>query len=69
MTEQLERQLEEAHRALRRHMASWEYAFAYGARSNDHPTHAATRQRTEDLRTRIKDLQAVIAEHEVESPN
>jgi hypothetical protein len=64
MTEQLKQQLEEAQRALTRHMASWEYAFAYGARSNDHPKHAATRERTEDLRTRIKDLKAVIAEHE-----
>ena len=64
MTEQLKEQLEEAHRALTRHMASWEYAFAHGARSNDHPKHAATRQRTEELRRRIEDLKALIAEHE-----
>jgi hypothetical protein len=65
MTEQLEQQLAETQRELKTHMASWEYAFAYGARTNDHPKHAATRQRTEELRTRIKDLRALIAEHDV----
>jgi hypothetical protein len=65
MTEQLKQQLEETQRELKTHMASWEYAFAYGARTNDHPKHAATRQRTEELRTRIKDLKALIAEHDV----
>jgi hypothetical protein len=64
MTEQLRQQLDEAERELKAHMASWEYAFAYGARSNDHPKHAATRQRTEDLRRLIKDLKALIGEHE-----
>ena len=37
MTEQLREQLEAATRELKTHMASWEYAFAYGARTNDHP--------------------------------
>jgi hypothetical protein len=65
MTEQLKQQLAETQRELKAHMASWEYAFAYGARTNDHPKHAATRQRTEELRTRIEDLKALIAEHDV----
>ena len=65
MTEQLREQLEEARQALKAHMASWEYAFAHGARSNDHPVHAATRARTEALRNRVKDLQARLAEHEL----
>jgi hypothetical protein len=65
MTEQLRRQLEEATRELKAHMASWDYAFAHGARSNDHPRHAATRERTEALRTRVTDLRARLAEHEL----
>jgi hypothetical protein len=64
MTEQLEQQLADTQRELKAHMASWEYAFAYGGRPDNHPKHAATRQRTEDLRARIKDLKALIAEHE-----
>jgi hypothetical protein len=64
MIEQLKQHLADAQRELKAHMASWEYAFAYGARQNDHPKHAATRQRTEELRGRIKDLKALIAEHE-----
>ncbi len=65
MTERLRQQLDEATRELKAHMASWEYAFAYGARSNDHPRHAATRARTEELRNRIQDLRARLAEHEL----
>ena len=65
MTEQLREQLDEATRELKAHMASWEYAFAHGARSNDHPLHTATRARTEALRNRVKDLQARLAEHEL----
>jgi len=64
MTERLKQELADTQRELKAHMASWEYAFAYGARPNDHPKHAATRERTEELRTRIKDLQALIGEHE-----
>ena len=64
MTERLKQELADTQRELKTHMASWEYAFAYGARSNDHPKHAATRQRTEELRRRIRDLKALIAEHE-----
>ena len=65
MTERLKQQLDEATRELKEHMASWEYAFAHGARSNDHPTHAATRRRTEELRETIRNLKAQLAEHEV----
>jgi hypothetical protein len=65
MTEQVREQLETATRELKAHMASWEYAFAHGARSNDHPRHAATRARTEQLRNQVKDLQARLAEHEL----
>ncbi len=65
MTEQLREHLEAATRELKAHMASWEYAFAHGARSNDHPQHAATRARTQELRNRVKDLQARLAEHEL----
>jgi len=65
MTEQLREQLAEATQELEAHMASWEYAFAHGARSNDHPRHAATRARTEALRKRVKDLRARLAEHEL----
>jgi glucuronate isomerase len=65
MTEQLREQLDQATQALKAHMASWEYAFAHGARSNDHPRHAATRARTEELRNQVKDLQARLAEHEL----
>jgi hypothetical protein len=65
MTEQLREQLDQATQALKAHMASWEYAFAHGARSNDHPRHAATRARTEQLRNQVKDLQARLAEHEL----
>jgi hypothetical protein len=65
MTEQLREQLEAATRELKTHMASWEYAFAHGARSNDHPRHAATRARTQELRNRVKDLEARLAEHEL----
>jgi hypothetical protein len=65
MTEQLREQLDEATQELKALMASWEYAFAYGAAPNDHPRHAATRARTQELRNRVKDLQARLAEHEL----
>jgi hypothetical protein len=65
MTEQLREQLEEATQELKAHMASWEYAFAYGAAANDHPRHAGVRTRTQELRNRVKDLQARLAEHDL----
>jgi hypothetical protein len=49
-------------------MASWEYAFAMGASrdgASDHPKHAATRARTAELTTRVKDLRARVAEYEL----
>jgi hypothetical protein len=49
-------------------MASWEYAFAMGANrdgASGHPRHAATRARTVELSTRVKDLRARLAEHEL----
>ena len=64
----LRKELEAATQDLRAHMASWEYAFAHAGGPNggaDHPKHAATRQRTEELRTRVRDLKARLAEHEV----
>ena len=65
MTEQLRQQLDEATAELKAHMASWEYAYAYGAAPNDHPRHAATRARTQELRKRVLDLRARLAEHEL----
>ena len=53
---------------LKAHMASWEYAFAMaggcsGAR--EHPSHAATRARTDELVGRYRDLRAQLSEHEI----
>jgi hypothetical protein len=53
---------------LKAHMASWEYAFAMGSRDHggeNHPMHSQTRARTEQLRTRCRDLRAQVAEHEL----
>jgi hypothetical protein len=64
----LKRELEAATAELKRHMASWEYAFAMAGGANggrDHPAHEATRRRTEALVARCRDLRARIAEHEV----
>lgn len=66
--ETLKAELAEADAALKAHMASWEYAFAMGASRDgggNHPKHAATRARTEELATRVKDLKARLAEHEL----
>jgi hypothetical protein len=66
VTERLQRQLDEATAELRAHMASWEYAFAMAGGPNgggDHPVHAATRRRTDELEARCRDLRALIAEH------
>lgn len=48
-------------------MESWEYAFAMGSSchgQSEHPTHWATREHTELLMTRCRDLRAQLAEHE-----
>jgi hypothetical protein len=62
----LERELAETEGQLRRHLASWDYAFAMGSRRDgaaDHPRFAAARGRADELRTRRRDLRALIAEH------
>ena len=68
MTEHLRQELDEAKLALKQHMASWAYAYANGGGPNsgrDHPVHAATRARTAELQSRIRDLKARLAEHEL----
>jgi hypothetical protein len=62
--EELHAQLAEAE--LRLHMASWEYAFGMGHSchgGSEHPTHWATRARTEKLLGRCRDLRARVAEY------
>ena len=68
MTERLRADLEVATAELKAHMASWEYAFAmaggaYGGR--EHPVHVMTRERTERLHARCRDLRAQLAEHQL----
>jgi hypothetical protein len=68
VTERLKAELEAATAELEAHLASWEYAFAmaggaYGGR--EHPVHVRTRERTERLRARCRDLRAQLAEHEL----
>jgi hypothetical protein len=66
--DRLRDELDVATQALKDHMASWEYAYAHAGGPNggaQHPKHAATRQRTEELRTRVRDLKARVAEHEL----
>jgi hypothetical protein len=68
VTERLRAELELATAELKAHMASWEYAFAmaggaYGGR--EHPAHVETRNRTERLQARCRDLRAQLAEHEL----
>jgi hypothetical protein len=66
--ELLKTELAAAEAELRNHMASWEYAFAMGSSrdgASNHPLHRKTRERTEELSTRCRDLRARVAEHEV----
>jgi hypothetical protein len=68
VTDRLQAELGVATAELQAHLASWEYAFAmaggaYGGR--EHPIHEATRQRTEALVARCRDLRAQLAEHEL----
>ncbi|HET6870835.1 MAG TPA: hypothetical protein VFH80_33295 [Solirubrobacteraceae bacterium] len=68
MLERLKTELAAAEAELRDHMASWEYAFAMGSSrdgASNHPLHRKTRERTEELATRCRDLRARVAEHEV----
>ena len=64
--ERLTAELAAADAELRAHMASWEYAFAmagghHGGR--EHPTHWATRARTDELVARKRAIAAQLAEH------
>ena len=65
MYERLRDQLDAATAELKAHMASWEYAFAMGSSrhgGSEHPTHWATRARTEELEARCRHLRARLAE-------
>ena len=67
--ELIKAELAAAEAELRAHMASWEYAFAMGSSvdgGRDHPTHRRTREHTEQLVMRCRNLRARLAEHEVE---
>jgi hypothetical protein len=62
----LHAKLAAAEAELRRHMASWEYAFAMGSSCHgqgEHPTHWATRAHTERLADRCRNLRAMLSEH------
>ncbi|MGN6867392.1 MAG: hypothetical protein ACTHMY_03195 [Solirubrobacteraceae bacterium] len=68
MLERLKSELAAAEAELREHMASWEYAFAMGSSrdgASNHPLHRKTRERTEELAIRCRDLRARVAEHDV----
>ena len=68
MIDTLKVELAQANAALKAHLASWDYAFAMGSSrdgASEHPKHAATRARTAELTTRVKDLKARLAEHEL----
>jgi hypothetical protein len=68
MRARLEAELAAAEEELRRHLASWEYAFAMGSTrdgSSEHPVHWATRARTEELLERRRHAAAALAEHDV----
>jgi hypothetical protein len=64
----LKSELASAEAELRAHMASWEYAFAMGSSrdgGSQHAMHQKTREQTERLSARCRDLRARIAEYEV----
>ena len=66
--ERLRAELADATAELKRHMASWEYAFAMGSSrdgAGDHPIHWETNARTERLLARCHALRARLAEHEL----
>ena len=68
MVERLRAELVAVEAELKRHMASWEYAFAMGGSCHgggEHPRHWATRAHTERLLRRSRDLRARLSEHEV----
>ena len=64
--EDLRAELEVATAALRKHLASWPYAYAMAGGCHggaEHPTLRAVRDEVESLRIRCGDLEARIAEH------
>lgn len=68
LQEILKGELARAEAELRAHMASWEYAFAMGSSrdgARNHPMHRRTRELTDTLVSRCRDLRARLAEHEV----
>jgi hypothetical protein len=68
MHEKLKAELEQAVADLKAHMASWEYAFAMAGGCHggaEHPVHWVTRDRTERLAARCRDLRARLAELEL----
>jgi len=68
LLELLKQELANAEAELRAHMASWEYAFAMGSSRDgggNHPMHRKTRECTEHLADRCRDLRARLAEHQV----
>jgi hypothetical protein len=68
MYEALRAELAAVSAELKAHMSTWEYAFAMGSSSDgasNHPLHAATRARTEQLMGRYRDLSALLGEHEL----
>jgi hypothetical protein len=71
LLQRLRAELDEATAELRAHMASWEYAFAMGSSchgATDHPAHRSTRERTDELRTRCRDLRARLQEFAPDTP-
>ena len=65
MRDRLEAELAQAQAALRAHTASWEYAFAMAGGCHggaEHPTHRATRARTDELVRHCRELEARLAE-------
>ena len=66
--ELIRNELASAEAELRAHMASWDYAFAMGSSADggsEHPKHRETRERTEQLVIRCRDLRARLAEHDL----
>jgi hypothetical protein len=68
MIDRIRTELDEANAELAAHLASWEYAFAMAGGANggrEHPVHVRTRERTERLQARCRDLRAQLAEHQL----
>lgn len=66
MRVRLEVELATARAELRAHTSSWEYAFAMAGGCHggaEHPSHRATRARTDELVRRCRALEARLAEY------